>query len=172
MVTYHHLWVGYYFLFKVEANWHPLFKFGQQLADQFLCMVDTCNRLGGHRLGLTEEVEDVGDLHRGELLAVLAIPFASTLPGNFKASLGHAFFYAFLISVIHKGSSNTYRILILVIQEVQSSLHPKAGNFKDCYRFPSPIIRRRERISYVVTDFLMQESSNKTKCAKVMEWKE
>ena len=76
MVTYHHLWVGYYFLFQVEANWHP-FLIGQQLADQFLCMVDTCNRLGGTGLGLTEEVEDVGDLHRGELLAVLAIPFAS-----------------------------------------------------------------------------------------------
>ena len=72
MVTYHHLWVGYYFLFQVEANWHP-FLIGQQLADQFLCMVDTCNRLGGTGLGFTEEVEDVGDLHRGELLAVLAV---------------------------------------------------------------------------------------------------
>lgn len=30
-------------------------------------------RLGGTGLGLTEEVEDVGDLHRGELLAVLAV---------------------------------------------------------------------------------------------------
>ena len=69
MVTYHHLWVGYYFLFQVEANW----QIGQQLADQFLCMVDTCNRLGGTGLGFTEEVEDVGDLHRGELLAVLAV---------------------------------------------------------------------------------------------------
>ena len=69
----------------------------------FLCMVDTCNRnssykedssvksklpkdlislfsfcwlifrLGGTGLGFTEEVEDVGDLHRGEFLAVLAV---------------------------------------------------------------------------------------------------
>ena len=30
-------------------------------------------RLGGTGLGFTEEVEDVGDLHRGELLAVLAV---------------------------------------------------------------------------------------------------
>ena len=30
-------------------------------------------RLVGTGLGLTEEVEDVGDLHRGELLAVLAV---------------------------------------------------------------------------------------------------
>ena len=30
-------------------------------------------RLGGTGLWLTEEVEDVGDLHRGELLAVLAV---------------------------------------------------------------------------------------------------
>lgn len=90
------------FLFQVEANWHP-FPIGQQLADQFLCMVDTCNRnssykedssvksklpkdlislfsfcwlifrLGGTGLGFTEEVEDVGDLHRGEFLAVLAV---------------------------------------------------------------------------------------------------
>ena len=71
-MTHPHLWVGYYFLFQVEANWHP-FLIGQQLADQFLCMVDTCNRLGGTGLGLTEEVDDVGDLHRGELLAVLAV---------------------------------------------------------------------------------------------------
>ena len=87
MVTYHHLWVGYYFLFQVEANWHP-FLIGQQLADQFLCMVDTCNRLGGTGLGLTEEVEDVGDLHRGELLAVLAIPFASTSSWQFQGFAG------------------------------------------------------------------------------------
>ena len=40
----------------------------------FCCLIF---RLGGTGLGLTEEVEDVGDLHRGELLAVLAIPFAS-----------------------------------------------------------------------------------------------
>ena len=63
---------GVIFLFHVEANWHP-FPIGQQLADQFQCMVDTCNRLGGTGLWLTEEVEDVGDLHRGELLAVLAV---------------------------------------------------------------------------------------------------
>ena len=87
MVTYHHLWVGYYFLFQVEANWHP-FPIGQQLADQFLCMVDTCNRLGGTGLGLTEEVEDVGDLHRGELLAVFAIPFASTSSWQFQGFAG------------------------------------------------------------------------------------
>ena len=87
MVTYHHLWVGYYFLFQVEANWHP-FPIGQQLADQFLCMVDTCNRLDGTGLGLTEEVEDVGDLHRGELLAVLAIPFASTSSWQFQGFAG------------------------------------------------------------------------------------
>ena len=87
MVTYHHLWVGCYFLFQVEANWHP-FLIGQQLADQFLCMVDTCNRLGGTGLGLTEEVEDVGDLHRGELLAVLAIPFASTSSWQFQGFAG------------------------------------------------------------------------------------
>ena len=87
MVTYHHLWVGYYFLFQVEANWHP-FLIGQQLADQFLCMVDTCNRLGGTGLGLTEEVEDVGDLHRCELLAVLAIPFASTSSWQFQGFAG------------------------------------------------------------------------------------
>ena len=87
MVTYHHLWVGYYFLFQVEANWHP-FPIGQQLADQFLCMVDTCNRLGGTGLGLTEEVDDVGDLHRGELLAVLAIPFASTSSWQFQGFAG------------------------------------------------------------------------------------
>ena len=87
MVTYHHLWVGYYFLFQVEANWHP-FLIGQQLADQFLCMVDTCNRLGGTGLGLTEEVEDVGDLHRGELLAVLAIPFVSTSSWQFQGFAG------------------------------------------------------------------------------------
>ena len=87
MVTYHHLWVGYYFLFQVEANWHP-FPIGQQLADQFLCMVDTCNRLGGTGLWLTEEVEDVGDLHRGELLAVLAIPFASTSSWQFQGFAG------------------------------------------------------------------------------------
>ena len=87
MVTYHHLWVGYYFLFQVEANWHP-FLIGQQLADQFLCMVDTCNRLGGTGLGFTEEVEDVGDLHRGELLAVLAIPFASTSSWQFQGFAG------------------------------------------------------------------------------------
>ena len=30
-------------------------------------------RCGGTGLGFTEEVEDVGDLHRGELLAVLAV---------------------------------------------------------------------------------------------------
>ncbi len=30
-------------------------------------------RLDGTGLGLTEEVENVGDLHRGELLAVLAV---------------------------------------------------------------------------------------------------
>ena len=30
-------------------------------------------RLVGTGLGFTEEVEDVGDLHRGELLAVLAV---------------------------------------------------------------------------------------------------
>ena len=87
MVTYHHLWVGYYFLFQVEANWHP-FPIGQQLADQFLCMVDTCNRLGGTGLWLTEEVDDVGDLHRGELLAVLAIPFASTSSWQFQGFAG------------------------------------------------------------------------------------
>ena len=87
MVTYHHLWVGYYFLFQVEANWHP-FPIGQQLADQFLCMVDTCNRLGGTGLWLTEEVEDVGDLHRGELLAVLAVPFASTSSWQFQGFAG------------------------------------------------------------------------------------
>ena len=87
MVTYHHLWVGYYFLFQVEANWHP-FPIGQQLADQFLCMVDTCNRLGGTGLGLTEEVEDVGDLHRGELLAVFAVPFASTSSWQFQGFAG------------------------------------------------------------------------------------
>ena len=87
MVTYHHLWVGYYFLFQVEANWHP-FPIGQQLADQFLCMVDTCNRLGGTGLGLTEEVEDVGDLHRGELLAVLAVTFASTSSWQFQGFAG------------------------------------------------------------------------------------
>ena len=87
MVTYHHLWVGYYFLFQVEANWHP-FLIGQQLADQFLCMVDTCNRLGGTGLWLTEEVDDVGDLHRGELLAVLAIPFASTSSWQFQGFAG------------------------------------------------------------------------------------
>ena len=87
MVTYHHLWVGYYFLFQVEANWHP-FLIGQQLADQFLCMVDTCNRLGGTGLGLTEEVDDVGDLHRGELLAVLAVPFASTSSWQFQGFAG------------------------------------------------------------------------------------
>ena len=87
MVTYHHLWVGYYFLFQVEANWHP-FPIGQQLADQFLCMVDTCNRLGGTGLWLTEEVENVGDLHRGELLAVLAVPFASTSSWQFQGFAG------------------------------------------------------------------------------------
>ena len=87
MVTYHHLWVGCYFLFQVEANWHP-FLIGQQLADQFLCMVDTCNRLGGTGLWLTEEVDDVGDLHRGELLAVLAIPFASTSSWQFQGFAG------------------------------------------------------------------------------------
>ena len=36
----------------------------------FCCLIF---RLGGTGLGLTEEVEDVGDLHRGELLAVLAV---------------------------------------------------------------------------------------------------
>ena len=36
-------------------------------------LVDTCNRLGGTGLWFTEEVDDVGDLHRGELLAVLAV---------------------------------------------------------------------------------------------------
>ena len=95
-----------------------LFPIGQQLADQFLCMVDTCNRnssykedssvksklpkdlislfsfcwlifrLGGTGLGLTEEVEDVGDLHRGELLAVLAIPFVSTSSWQFQGFAG------------------------------------------------------------------------------------
>ncbi len=78
---------GVIFLFHVEANWHP-FPIGQQLADQFQCMVDTCNRLGGTGLGLTEEVEDVGDLHRGELLAVLAIPFASTSSWQFQGFAG------------------------------------------------------------------------------------
>ena len=87
MVTYHHLWVGYYFLFQVEANWHP-FPIGQQLADQFLCMVDTCNRLGGTGLGLTEEVEDVGDLHRGELLAVLAVTGGGTSSWQFQGFAG------------------------------------------------------------------------------------
>ena len=45
-------------------------------------------RLGGTGLGLTEEVEDVGDLHRGELLAVLAIPFASTSSWQFQGFAG------------------------------------------------------------------------------------
>ena len=51
----------------------------------FCCLIF---RLGGTGLGLTEEVEDVGDLHRGELLAVLAIPFASTSSWQFQGFAG------------------------------------------------------------------------------------
>ena len=50
----------------------------------FCCLIF---RLGGTGLGLTEEVEDVGDLHR-ELLAVLAIPFASTSSWQFHGFAG------------------------------------------------------------------------------------
>ena len=50
----------------------------------FCCLIF---RLGGTGLGLTEEVEDVGDLHR-ELLAVLAIPFASTSSWQFQGFAG------------------------------------------------------------------------------------
>ena len=51
----------------------------------FCCLIF---RLGGTGLGFTEEVEDVGDLHRGELLAVLAIPFASTSSWQFQGFAG------------------------------------------------------------------------------------
>ena len=51
----------------------------------FCCLIF---RLGGTGLWLTEEVDDVGDLHRGELLAVLAIPFASTSSWQFQGFAG------------------------------------------------------------------------------------
>ena len=67
----------------------------------FCCLIF---RLGGTGLGLTEEVEDVGDLHRSELLAVLAIPFASTSSWQFQGFAG-TYLLPFLSGTCHPGGT-------------------------------------------------------------------
>ena len=84
-----------------------------------------------------------------------SIPFAAHLPGNFKASLGHAFFHAFSSAFFH---TFFHSFLVPVIQEVQELHGIKA---KDCYRFYTDIRRRKNHSRTYFLDRMQEKLNDK-----------
>ncbi|MBS5297053.1 hypothetical protein F7D56_05670 [Prevotella copri] len=77
------------------------------------------------------------------------------LPGNFKASLGHAFFHAFSSAFFH---TFFHSFLVPVIQEVQELHGIKA---KDCYRFYTDIRRRKNHSRTYFLDRMQEKLNDK-----------